>query len=43
MDSLMAVEFKNNLQASLGDAVSLTAAFDYPTVELLTNYVARTN
>ncbi len=40
MDSLMAVEFKNSLQASLGNAVSLTAAFDYPTVELLTNYVA---
>jgi 8-amino-7-oxononanoate synthase len=41
MDSLMAVEFKNNLQASLGNAVSLTAAFDYPTVELLTNYIAQ--
>jgi len=40
MDSLMAVEFKNNLQTSFGDAVSLTAAFDYPTVELLTEYVA---
>ncbi len=40
MDSLMAVEFKNSLQASLGDAVSLTAAFDYPTVELLTEYIA---
>jgi 8-amino-7-oxononanoate synthase len=40
MDSLMAVEFKNSLQASLGNAVSLTAAFDYPTVELLTDYVA---
>ncbi len=41
MDSLMAVEFKNSLQASLGDAVSLTAAFDYPNVELLTDYIAR--
>ena len=41
MDSLMAVEFKNSLQASLGDAVSLTAAFDYPNVELLTNYIAQ--
>jgi myxalamid-type polyketide synthase MxaB len=39
MDSLMAVEFKNNLQTSLGNAVSLTAAFDYPTVELLTDYI----
>ncbi|MDJ0590027.1 MAG: aminotransferase class I/II-fold pyridoxal phosphate-dependent enzyme, partial [Pleurocapsa sp. MO_226.B13] len=41
MDSLMAVEFKNNLQASFGDAVSLTAAFDYPSVELLTDYIAQ--
>jgi len=41
MDSLMAVEFKNNLQVSFGDAVSLTAAFDYPTVELLTDYIAQ--
>ena len=41
MDSLMAVEFKNSLQASLGDAVSLTVAFDYPNVELLTNYIAQ--
>jgi myxalamid-type polyketide synthase MxaB len=40
MDSLMAVEFKNNLQASFGDVISLTTAFDYPTVELLTNYIA---
>ena len=39
MDSLMAVEFKNNLQTSLGNAVSLTAAFDYPTIELLTDYI----
>lgn len=41
MDSLMAVEFKNSLQASLGDAVSLSAAFDYPNVELLAEYIAR--
>ena len=41
MDSLMAVEFKNSLQASLGDAVSLTAAFDYPNVELLAVYIAQ--
>ena len=40
MDSLMAVEFKNNLQASFGDAISLTAAFDYPSVDLLTEYIA---
>ncbi|MBW4534414.1 MAG: aminotransferase class I/II-fold pyridoxal phosphate-dependent enzyme [Pleurocapsa minor HA4230-MV1] len=41
MDSLMAVEFKNNLQASFGNAISLTAAFDYPNVELLTAYIAQ--
>jgi 8-amino-7-oxononanoate synthase len=40
MDSLMAVEFKNNLQATLGDGISLGAAFDYPSVALLTNYIA---
>ena len=40
MDSLMAVELKNNLQASFGDVISLTTAFDYPSVELLTNYIA---
>ncbi|MEO1799232.1 MAG: aminotransferase class I/II-fold pyridoxal phosphate-dependent enzyme, partial [Cyanobacteria bacterium J06629_2] len=41
MDSLMAVEFKNSLQASFGDAISLTAAFDHPNVELLTDYIAQ--
>ena len=41
MDSLMAVEFKNNLQASFGDAISLTAAFDHPNVELLTAYISQ--
>jgi myxalamid-type polyketide synthase MxaB len=41
MDSLMAVEFKNNLQASFGNAISLSAAFDYPNVELLTAYLAQ--
>ena len=41
MDSLMAVEFKNNLQASFGDAISLSAAFDYPNVELLAGYIAQ--
>ena len=39
MDSLMAVEFKNNLQTSFGNAISLTAAFDHPNVELLTAYI----
>lgn len=41
MDSLMAVEFRNNLRISFGDAISLTAAFDYPNVELLTDYIAQ--
>jgi 8-amino-7-oxononanoate synthase len=41
LDSLMAVEFKNNLQASFGNLISLTAAFDYPNVELLPAYLAQ--
>ena len=41
MDSLMAVEFKNNLESSFGKAISLTAAFDYPNVELLSEYIAQ--
>ena len=41
MDSLMAVEFKNNLQTSFGNAISLTAAFDHPNVELLTAYISQ--
>jgi myxalamid-type polyketide synthase MxaB len=39
MDSLMAVELKNSLQATLGMQIPLTSAFDYPTVELLTDYL----
>lgn len=39
MDSLMAVEFKNNLQVSLDFSLSNDVAVDYPTVELLTNYL----
>ena len=39
MDSLMAVEFKNRLQKSLGTAIALTSAFDYSTVEALTDYL----
>jgi len=37
----MAVEFKNNLQTSFGNAISLTAAFDHPNVELLTAYISQ--
>jgi 8-amino-7-oxononanoate synthase/malonyl CoA-acyl carrier protein transacylase len=39
MDSLMAVELKNALQSSLGVSLPLTSAFDYPTVELLTEHL----
>ena len=38
MDSLMAVELKNRLQASLGRSIPQTLAFDYPTVEALVDY-----
>jgi NADPH:quinone reductase-like Zn-dependent oxidoreductase len=42
MDSLMAVEFKNRLQASLGPvALPATLIFDYPTVEGLAGYLVR--
>ncbi|MGV2829391.1 type I polyketide synthase [Myxosarcina sp. GI1(2024)] len=40
MDSLMAVEFRNRLQSSLGCSIPSTLAFDYPTVEALVNYLA---
>ncbi|MGF1481922.1 MAG: aminotransferase class I/II-fold pyridoxal phosphate-dependent enzyme [Cyanophyceae cyanobacterium] len=39
MDSLMAVEFKNSLQASLRCSIPQTLFFDYPTVEALTDYL----
>ncbi|QYO68332.1 aminotransferase class I/II-fold pyridoxal phosphate-dependent enzyme [Leptolyngbya sp. 7M] len=39
MDSLMAVEFRNRLEASLGCPIPQTLAFDYPTVSLLTDYL----
>jgi myxalamid-type polyketide synthase MxaB len=39
MDSLMAVELKNQLQTSLKIDIPLTITFDYPTVEALANYL----
>ncbi len=40
MDSLMAVELKNRLEASLGHSLSSTLAFNYPNVEVLATYLA---
>ncbi|GAB1543988.1 hypothetical protein NUACC21_66640 [Scytonema sp. NUACC21] len=40
MDSLMAVELKTTLEASLGHTLSSTLAFNYPNIETLANYLA---
>ncbi|MBW4633665.1 MAG: type I polyketide synthase [Iphinoe sp. HA4291-MV1] len=40
IDSLMAVELKNWLEASLRCSLRSTLIFDYPTVEALVNYLA---
>ncbi len=41
MDSLMAVEFRNKLQADVGDAIPLSASllFDQPNLEALANHL----
>ncbi|WNG36076.1 type I polyketide synthase [Archangium violaceum] len=42
MDSLMAVELKSRLQTELGQTLSSSCVFNYPTLESLTGYLART-
>ncbi len=39
LDSLMAVELKNSLQASLGQTLRATLVFDYPTIEALVDHL----
>jgi myxalamid-type polyketide synthase MxaB len=41
LDSLMAVELKNRLEASLGRTFSSTLLFNYPTVESLVEYLVQ--
>ena len=40
MDSLMAVDLRQALQQSSGQVLSATVAFDYPTIDALTDYLA---
>ena len=39
MDSLMTIELKNRLQASVGKTLSSTIVFDHPTVAALAEYL----
>jgi phthiocerol/phenolphthiocerol synthesis type-I polyketide synthase C len=41
LDSLMAVELKDGLQAGLGKTLPATLVFDYPTLEALVDYLFR--
>ncbi|MCB8984307.1 MAG: type I polyketide synthase [Ardenticatenaceae bacterium] len=40
MDSLMAVELSNRLRAGIGQPLPTTLAFEYPTIRVLTRYLA---
>jgi myxalamid-type polyketide synthase MxaE and MxaD len=42
MDSIMTVQLRNRLEASLGFTLPPTLAFEYPTVEFLSKYLAET-
>ena len=42
LNSLAAVELMNHLQTSFGQSLSSTLVFDYPTVEALSGYLAKT-
>ena len=39
MDSLMALQLKNNLQVKLGCSLSSTLTFEYPNIEILSDYL----
>jgi NAD(P)-dependent dehydrogenase (short-subunit alcohol dehydrogenase family)/acyl carrier protein len=41
MDSLTSVELRQRLERSLGSALPLTVAFDYPNIEALSKYIAQ--
>jgi phthiocerol/phenolphthiocerol synthesis type-I polyketide synthase D len=41
MDSLMALELRNRLQSGLGFPISSTLAFDHPTVESISQFLAQ--
>ena len=40
MDSLMAVELRNALQASLGEVLPATIGFEHPTIAAIVDYLA---